>query len=928
MALFSDQRPWRQFLFDLPIVPNPRKRFYPTTLQDLVTIVQQTEASTPPIPPLHAVGSHWAPCEAAVNRDGIVVESNDPGLEPNPPQPPRAYNKTLFNVVGKNGCLSPEALDFFRNQGVGPFDPSDASELPPASGGLDVGFKKFFLGHFEAGTRIYELYDRLDHGLDDPNSLTASPDFANYAGPWAVPTLGGSGGQTIGGVISTATHGGDIFLGPIADAIQALHIVGPEGKQYWIERSLVDGQDIPLTSATALQSQFGQIEVHREEDFFNAAIVSVGRLGIIYSVVLRVVRQFALSQSTKKDPDTWQDVKARIANVRANFADKRFLQVVINPNGRPDDHSTHTCFLTTRNTQALAAATPMGTTQPNGRAERSGANAGNSDSYKSDMLSNLLCRNASSRDLDHWFDPLVTAIKVVFTGAEAAALLAAASTNAELAALIAANLPLAAVIAVAAAVAGLPEWALRKLAELAENIGPLHDDAEKVLGAFDAVDIVTDVVTHRGNLTIGGMLAAICNRFVAADRAEYLRFTNEFFIKQGGRPEDMTAISYAVMDGHSYLDNGCTTRGVSLEAFVNAETGPVAQLVETIFDKLEQLEAGTLPRANGQKLAFAGYLALRFMKASRALIAMQQDDMTCSLELSGLGGCKGNDIFMAEIAETAVGMGARLHWGQFNDNIGADAIEASYGDKLTRWRRVLAQMSRNGRQPTFSTPFTVKKGLEVVDPAVTTFMMSPHFGVTGGPGSLLWDIGDNPPGTTARLIVTPEGGPPTETNLAGTHGEMPMPVHAGQTEYAIAADFTFNGKVHTTRAVKEIFGFDAAHPFWRVLQAAVLGDVDGHQQYAVRFLLIGGDWTPNLVFEEIAVTFGNADAGVTWSLRGPNGLQLDFNRNNAVQELSDRPPAVGTEDDQEWLFLHSRAGQPTTSGPPPVLDVRFRVSSS
>jgi hypothetical protein len=99
-----------------------------------------------------------------------------------------------------------------------------------------------------------------------------------------------------------------------------------------------------------------------------------------------------------------------------------------------------------------------------------------------------------------------------------------------------------------------------------------------------------------------------------------------------------------------------------------------------------------LPRANGQKLAFAGYLALRFMKASPALIAMQQDSITCCLELSGLGGCSGNDIFMAEIAETAVGMGARRHWGQFNDNI----IEASYGDQLTRWRRVLAQMSRKG----------------------------------------------------------------------------------------------------------------------------------------------------------------------------------------------------------------------------------------
>jgi hypothetical protein len=49
--------------------------------------------------------------------------------------------------------------------------------------------------------------------------------------------MGGAGGQTIVGVASTATHGGDLELSAIDDLVVAMHLVTPDGQEYWIERT-------------------------------------------------------------------------------------------------------------------------------------------------------------------------------------------------------------------------------------------------------------------------------------------------------------------------------------------------------------------------------------------------------------------------------------------------------------------------------------------------------------------------------------------------------------------------------------------------------------------------------------------------------------------------------------------------------------------
>jgi hypothetical protein len=144
----SDTQPWRRQLDgDNPLVlPQPTLRFYPTTLDDLIQIVSEAEQIGGPLQgkEVRASGSHWAPSKAAVT-DGLAVETQAPegGVS-------ERLNKTLYDVIP--ACMTPEALRFFISQGVGPFDPNVSNE------------NQFYLYHVEAGTRIYELYSRLDSG--------------------------------------------------------------------------------------------------------------------------------------------------------------------------------------------------------------------------------------------------------------------------------------------------------------------------------------------------------------------------------------------------------------------------------------------------------------------------------------------------------------------------------------------------------------------------------------------------------------------------------------------------------------------------------------------------------------------------------------------------------------------------------------------
>jgi hypothetical protein len=199
-----------------------------------------------------------------------------------------------------------------------------ASILSADSGILQV--PRGNLVHVEAGITLGELIVLLDkRGL-------------------ALPTLGGSSGQTLAGAISTSVHGADFRLGPIPDMVRAIHLVGPGGIQHWIEPSLA------ITNRSALSRALGiaDANIHQDDDWFNSVLVSVGSLGIIYSLIINAVPQYDLVESCEWLP--WTAVRARLAQGAPNnpfdVADNRAVNVIVNPFTEADD--TRPCFLITR----------------------------------------------------------------------------------------------------------------------------------------------------------------------------------------------------------------------------------------------------------------------------------------------------------------------------------------------------------------------------------------------------------------------------------------------------------------------------------------------------------------------------------------------------------------------------------------------------
>ncbi len=158
--------------------------------------------------------------------------------------------------------------------------------------------------HIEAGITIRKLIDALD---------TPNLDGRDDADRWALPTMGGASGQTLAGAISTATHGGDFNLSPIADMVRAIHVVGADGKIYWVERtgsrSITDPAKVASINAfvgafTGVTSQ----NVIYDDNLFRSILVSNGRFGVIYSFIIEVRSQFGLSERVVNN-QTWNTIR-------------------------------------------------------------------------------------------------------------------------------------------------------------------------------------------------------------------------------------------------------------------------------------------------------------------------------------------------------------------------------------------------------------------------------------------------------------------------------------------------------------------------------------------------------------------------------------------------------------------------------------------
>jgi len=690
----SLNNPWTRKHDDprFPLLPSVPRTVYPINLQELIELCRDHPSDQN----LHPNGSHWALSHAALS-DHTYIETHDPG------ELHQAMGRTLTNVIPY--CLN---HDYVRRM-------------------VEIGREqKYYLVHVESGKRIYQTYAELDQPINIGTTDTLAGYIAeyfedySYGGLWGMPTLGGAGGQTIVGALITGTHGGDHDRGPVCEAVVAMHLVADGGKHYWIE--WVDENEPQMTDDAALKQEFGtprlggpdNFEIIRDNNIFNAVLISNGRFGVLYSVVLKVVPQYSLYE--RRRLHIWQDIKDDIKNLTGPLyqdvaippgatyvpstpvtGEQRFLQIAVSL-------TTHAFF--TRNLVGITKRWDVQLPNPAaGRDERVGnlvigfdpviqapryENAGRNFSYSPDpdnphqsgtpgMLEKA-CADASF---------LKGVIQAVIDQIEE---------------FVATNGAVIGPAVGAIAIAGgggllllIPAFLLVLLI-LREILDAINDDTR----FGEVMEAAKNKLLDSNEPDKTGRAAGL----FAWQMIYYIAFQSQ----QSDR--DYDAISYAVMDQKDYRNISCEVNVDSVEVFFDAVDDRLIAFVDALINFEMQQEF--------QGKAFVGYASLRFMRRTKALIGMQKFDMTCSVEVACLRDVSGSQ----ELVDYAVrlarnpNMGAILHWGQRND-YQREEVERIWGDgplnpggDLGNWRAALRYITNDGALNGFSSEFTRRTGLE------------------------------------------------------------------------------------------------------------------------------------------------------------------------------------------------------------------------
>lgn len=176
------------------------------------------------------------------------------------------------------------------------------SAAAATSDALPAGTRRF-LFHVEAGITVSELGQLLSH---------QSPRLS-------IQAISGSPGATLAGALATGTHGAEFNWPLVTDRVKAVHLVGPGGLQWWIEgsESIADPQKLlaayPDIAPERFISGSAPVDGILPQDWLTAAIVSLGSLGVLYSLVLEVVPLFGVREVVVQK--TWGTLNLLLPNM-------------------------------------------------------------------------------------------------------------------------------------------------------------------------------------------------------------------------------------------------------------------------------------------------------------------------------------------------------------------------------------------------------------------------------------------------------------------------------------------------------------------------------------------------------------------------------------------------------------------------------------
>lgn len=153
----------------------------------------------------------------------------------------------------------------------------------------------------------------------------------------ALINMGAYTGQTIIGAISTATHGSGVTLDALPGFVEAIVLVTEKGRVLQIERTRG-------VSTAPIRIEGIKVELVQDDEVFLSSVVSMGCLGIVYAVLLRVCDRYLLRE--KRTFCAWEEIRPKLGK-GCILTENRHLEVLIDPYSvnRP----FYDCLVTERN---------------------------------------------------------------------------------------------------------------------------------------------------------------------------------------------------------------------------------------------------------------------------------------------------------------------------------------------------------------------------------------------------------------------------------------------------------------------------------------------------------------------------------------------------------------------------------------------------
>jgi hypothetical protein len=194
-----------------------------------------------------------------------------------------AVDYVLIDTINLNEILEFPFTDVLHSEATSILSPENISRYEGQTDISSLLPLESRLVYVESGIKIVNLNSYL-------HALTPS---------LALPTMGGSDGQSLAGAIGTGTHGSTVYLPPISDFVRAIHLIGPDAQEWWIEPSAN-----PVTDAESMETQRGRLfsactNIVYDDSLFNAALVSMGSAGIIYGVIYETVNAHRMQLVTQ-----------------------------------------------------------------------------------------------------------------------------------------------------------------------------------------------------------------------------------------------------------------------------------------------------------------------------------------------------------------------------------------------------------------------------------------------------------------------------------------------------------------------------------------------------------------------------------------------------------------------------------------------------